>query len=183
MYVANGYDQHGCGGGGDVRVFAKGATSAEYTICDTVLGQNYSQVNGVALDTAGNVFVTWESNTGRVGRVREFTGGRNFKGHFLPPVFKYPYAVAIDSAGNVVVSDVRAPAVEVFAPGAKTPKYTFAQTGDPLHIAFDASGKHLFVADAIANEIDEYAYPAGTIVNTINFPGSQLDGIAVSPIP
>jgi hypothetical protein len=180
VYVANGYDQHGCGAG-DVRVYPKGSTTAAYTICDSAIAQPYSQVNGVALDTKGDVFVTWLNGSYTRGRVREFTPGPHFTGRFLPPTFKYPSAVAIDSANDVVVSDVRAPAVEVFTPGAKRLKYTFARTGDPLHVAFDASQEHLFVADAIANQIDEYAYATGTLVNTIGFPGSQLDGVAVTP--
>jgi hypothetical protein len=182
VYVANGYDQHGCGAG-DVRVYPKGATTASYTICDSALAQPYSQVNGVGVDTKGDVFVTWENGSNTRGRVREFTPGPQFTGHFLPPTFKYPSAVAIDSANDVVVSDVGAPAVEVFSPGAKRLKYTFALIGDPLHVAFDVGEEHLFVADAIANQIDEYDYATGTLVNTIAFPGSQLDGVAVSPKP
>ena len=159
VYVANGYDQQSCGGGGDVRVFKKGMSSASYIVCDSGIAQGYSQVNGVAIDAAGDVFVTWESSTNTFGRVREFTPGPNYKGHYLPPSFKNPYAIAVDPSGNVIVSDVRVPAVEVFAPGSKTPKYTFAQTGDPTRIAFDAAAGHIFVADALANQIDEYMYP------------------------
>jgi hypothetical protein len=178
VYVANAYDEHGCGGG-DVRVYAKGQTKAAYTICDAAIGEPYSQVNGVALDASGDVFVTWESASNTSGLVREYSPGPNFVGHFLPPTFRDPYAVAIDAAHNVLVSDVGVPAVEVFAPGAKTPKYTFATSGDPVRVAF-ATGR-VFVADAAANRIDEYAYPAGTLLDTIAFPGQQLDGIALSP--
>jgi sugar lactone lactonase YvrE len=181
VYVANGYDERGCGGGGDVRVYARGAASASYTICDAALGQNYSQVNGIAVDARGDVFVTWEANSKRFGEVRVFTPGPHYTGHFLAPKFKNPYAIAIDARGNVVVSDVGAPAVEVFARGANAPKYTFAQTGDPVRAAFDATGSHLYVADALANQIDEYAYPSGVLVNTIAFPGMQLDGVAIFP--
>ena len=180
VYVANGYDQQGCGAG-DVRVYPKGATTAAYTICDSAIGQPYSQVNGVAVDSKGDVFVTWENGSYTGGLVHEFTPGPHFTGHFLPPKFKYPSAIAIDSANNIVVSDVEAPAVEVFSPGAKRLKYSFARTGDPLHVAFDATQAHLFVADAIANQIGEYEYATGTLVNSIAFPGAQLDGVAVSP--
>jgi len=180
VYVANGYDQHGCGGG-DVRVFKQGQSTASYTICDAAIGQDYSQVNGVAIDADGDVFVTWESASETYGLVREYTPGPKFKGHFLPPTFKDPYAVAIDGAKDILVSDVAVPAVEVFAPGSKTPKYTFAQTGDPVRVAFGPSFKRIFIADALANQIDEYDYPAGTLINTIAFPGQQLDGIALSP--
>jgi streptogramin lyase len=181
VYVANGYDQRGCGGGGDVRVYAKGAASASYTICDAAIGQNYSQLNGIAVDAKGDVFVAWEANTGQFGMVRVFTPGPNYSGHFLAPKFKNPYAIAIDPQGNVVVSDVGVPAVEVFARGASTPTYTLARTGDPIRMTFDASGSHLYVADALANQIDEYAYPSGALVNTIPFPGMQLDGVAIFP--
>lgn len=181
VYVANGYDERGCGSAGDVRVYAKGATEASYTICDSAIGQPYSQLNGVAVDPRGDVYVTWENGQETGGRVREFTPGPHFSGHFLPPAFKYPSGVAIDAANDVIVSDAEAPSVQVFTPGGLKLKNSFAQTGDPLHIVFDAGEQHLFVADALANHIDEYDYPAGTLVNTIAFPGSQLDGIAISP--
>jgi DNA-binding beta-propeller fold protein YncE len=181
VYVANGYDQQSCGSSGDVRVYTRGATKAAYTICDSGIGQPYSQVNGVAVDTKGDVFVTWENAQNTGGRVREFSPGPNYKGRFLPPTFGYPSAVAIDSANDLVVSDVRLPGVEVFSRGGKTLKYSFARTGDPLHVAFDASGEHLFVADALANQIGEYEYATGVLVHTIAFPGSQLDGVAISP--
>jgi DNA-binding beta-propeller fold protein YncE len=181
VYVANGYDQLGCGSAGDVRVYLKGATKSAYTICDSAIGQPYSQVNGVAVDTKGDVYVTWENGSYTGGLVREFTPGPQFVGHFLPPTFKWPSAVAIDSKNDVVVSDVSAPAVEVFSPGGKRLKYSFARTGDPLHVVFDQTEKYLFVADAIANRIDEYDYATGTLVNAIAFPGYQLDGVAVFP--
>jgi len=180
VYVANGYDQRGCGDG-DVRVYVKGATTAAYTICDAAMSQPYSQVNGVAVDVKGDVFVTWENGSYTGGLVREFTPGPGFTGRWLPPKFKNPYAVAIDCAGDVIVSDVGAPAVEVFSPGARRLKYAFARTGDPLHVAFDKSEKYLFVANAIANQIDQYDFATGTLVNAIAFPGAQLDGVAVSP--
>jgi len=62
-----------------------------------------------------------------------------------------------------------------------SPAHAFARTADPLHVAFDATEKHLFVADAIANQIDEYDYATGTLVNAIAFPRAQLDGVAISP--
>jgi DNA-binding beta-propeller fold protein YncE len=181
IYLANAYEVQACNGGGDVRVYAKGQTSPAYTICDSGIGQPYSQLNGIALDSKGDVFVTWESGTNTYGRVREFTPGPNYTGHFLPHVFKYPFGIAVDAAGNVAVADAKVPAVEVLAWGSATPKYTLAQTGDPTGIAFDSSGTRLFVADALANQIDVYEFPGGTLVNTIPFPGQQVDGIAVGP--
>jgi hypothetical protein len=182
VYVANGFDQALCGGqAGDVRVYPKGQAQSAYAICDAGISQPYSQINGVALDPKGDVFVTWEAASNTYGMVREFTPGPHFKGHFLKPVFKLPYAVGVDGAGDVVVSDVRVPAIEVFAPGASSPKFTLAKTGDPTRFAFGASGRRIFVADALANQIDEYDYPQGTLVDTIAFPGAQLDGVAVSP--
>lgn len=181
VYLANAYEVQACGGGGDVRVYAKGQSSPAYTICDSGIGQPYSQLNGVAIDSKGDVFVTWQSGTNRFGRVREFTPGPNYVGHFLPHVFKDPYGIAVDAAGDVAVADAGAPAVEVLVPGSATPKYVFAQTGDPTGIAFGSSGTRLFVTDASANQIDVYAFPGGTLINTIAFPGQQADGIAVSP--
>jgi len=181
VYVANGYDEKSCGGGGDVRVYLKGATTSAYTICDSVLGEPYSQVNGVAVDSKGDVYVTWQEGNNTHGRVREFTPGPHYTGQFLPPVFRDPSAVAVDAKGNVIVSDVapQHPAVFVYTPGAKRLKYAFATKGDPLHVAFDPNERHIYVADALANEVDEYLYGSKTVVNTIAFPGQQLDGIAL----
>jgi len=180
IYLANAYDAGGCNDSGDVRVYGKG-NSPEYVICDTGIGQPLSQLNGIAVDSKGDVYVSWEAAGYRSGLVREFTPGIHYVGHWLAPTLQWPFGLAVDAAGDVVVSEAESHTVEVFAPGSATPKYTFPQTGDPTGVVFDVTAKHLFVADALGNRIEEYEYPSGTLVNTVAFPGQQVDGIAVSP--
>jgi sugar lactone lactonase YvrE len=183
VYVANGYDEQSCGGGGDVRVYAKGATVAGSTICDQVLGEPFSQVNGIAVDSRGDVFVTWQSASNRYGRVREFVKAQQYAGTFIGPRFGHPYGIAIDKKGDIVVSnvDLSAPSVTVLNPTGRRVLFQFAKKGDPLFVAFSATEQHIYVGDALANQINEYAYGTDTILNTIAFPGQQLDGLAIFP--
>lgn len=181
VFVANGYDEESCGSSGDVRVYAKGESTVSYIICDSGIGQPFSQVNGVAVDRHGDVYVTWENARYTTGRIREFTPGRHYKGHFLPPVLQWPYGIAIDSANNVIVTRDSPAAVDIFAPGGRTLLHSFANEGDPLFVTLDASQQHLYVTDALANKIDVYAYATQLLIDSAAFPGAQLDGVALSP--
>jgi hypothetical protein len=52
-------------------------------------------------------------------------------------IIAHPGGLVFDSAGNFVMCDVTAPAVDVFAPGSPTPSRQFARVGEPLFHAFD----------------------------------------------
>jgi hypothetical protein len=141
---------------------------------------------GVATDLKNDLYVAY--NTGGhgagPGTVNEYapksTSGTNLN---LPIV--WAAGDAIDKKGDVVVADQGSgsnAAVYVFPPGSSTPSLTITQgMEDPFRIAFDKKFKHLYVADAEANVVLVYAYPSGTLVNTIGSGLKSAFGVAVSP--
>jgi hypothetical protein len=159
--------------------FPYGKTRSERTI-------DIEYPQGVATDRKNNLYVAY--NTGGhgagPGTVNEYppksTNGQNLN---LPIV--WAAGDAIDKKGDVVVADQGSgsnAAVYVFPPGSNTPSLTITQgLEDPFRLVFDKKFKHLYVADAEANVVLVYAYPSGTLVDTISSGLKSAFGVAVSP--
>ncbi len=165
--------------GQKVVAFPYGKTRSKRTI-------DIEYPQGVATDSKNDLYVAY--NTGGhgagPGTVNKYapktTTGQNLD---LPIV--WAAGDAIDNKSDVVVADQGSgsnAAVYVFPPGSKTPSLTITQgIEDPFRLAFDNKFKHLYVADAEANEVFVYAYPSGTLVNTISSGLKSAFGVAVSP--
>jgi hypothetical protein len=152
---------------GTVVEYAKGSMSPERTL------QVGDLPIDVTLDKANNLYVTYGDG------VEEFAPGST-TGTNLGIRIDSPGGVQIDKSGNIVVANQTLPGVEVFAQGSTSPSQTFAQTGDPNPIRFDKKAKNLYVGDPLSNIVDVYAYPSGTLANTISN-GVNFDaGVAVS---
>ncbi len=169
--------------GGSVSVFAPGTTTAAYAI---PFGAG-TYVDGVTLDAANNLYVTWRDTSGTayvnvspapvVGAMRtigtEMVATTNdvFKG-----------VVYSDKYSSVVYADTLAPAI-VSIPQYKN-DIPFDRLGVPDYIAFDKAKSHLYVADKRKNQIEIYNYPSGNIRFLLN--GNHLGspaGIALLPAP
>jgi sugar lactone lactonase YvrE len=153
---------------GTVAEYAKGSTSPERTL-------NLGNLPiDAALDTQNNLYVTFGDG------VEEYAPGSTTGTNLDIPI-ENPGAIQLDNGANLVVANQTLPGVEVFAQGTHSPSNTFAQTGDPNPIRFDKKAKNLYVGDPLSNIVDVYAYPSGTLVNTISNGVSFDAGVAVSP--
>lgn len=142
---------------------------------------------GVATDAKNDLYVAYNvgGHGAGPGTVNEYapksTNGTNLA---LPIV--WAAGDAIDKQNDVVVADQGSgsnnAAVYVFPPGSRSPSLTITQgIEDPFRLAFDKKFKHLYVADAEANVVLVYAYPSGTLVDTISSGLKSAFGVAVSP--
>ena len=141
---------------------------------------------GVATDNKNDLYVAYNygGHGAGPGTVNEYqpktTTGQNLN---LPIV--WAAGDAIDRKNDIVVADQGSgnnAAVYVFPPGSQQPSLTITQgMEDPFRLAFDKKFKHLYVADAEANVVLVYAYPSGTLVNTISSGLKSAFGVAVSP--
>jgi len=88
----------------------------------------------------------------------------------------------LDKAGDIVTADQRLTGVLVFPPGKTAPSETFAQNAlDPDPVRFLANEKQVYVGDAVGNAVYVYAYPSGTLVDTITDGIDGPNGLALDP--
>ena len=153
---------------------------------------------GVAVDSAGNLYIADANN----GRIRKISGGvittvagngtGGYGGDNGPATsaqFEYPYAVAVDAAGNLYIADADRirkvfNGVMTTVAGIRTAGYSgdngpaaSAQLNDPYGLVVDAAG-NVYIADTMNDRI-RVLTPLPAIAAVTNA-ASNLPG-AISP--
>jgi DNA-binding beta-propeller fold protein YncE len=144
---------------------------------------------GLTLDAGGNLYVNYENLYWYMYYYEYRHGTTKGVDLGLQSGLKFweDGGVVSSSSGSLLVANVTLPGVQVFGKGGKcdglscTPTQTFATQGSPRFLSFEASGRDIFVANAAKNSVDEYSYPAGTLVRTIKSGLASAYGVAVSP--
>ena len=102
------------------------------------------QPQGVAVDSAGNLYVTDVVNR---GRVLKLAAGASTQTELPFTGLSYPEGVAVDGAGNLYVTDYGNNRVLKLPAGASTPtELPFTDLRGPQGVAVDSAG-NLYVAD------------------------------------
>lgn len=161
---------------GFVNYYPAGSTEPQYEITDP----NFDYLYGLALDRRGDLYVSYvdQAGNGAVAKVRPGSGGARNIGLENGSYF----GLAFDRHDNLVAANYYAGEIEVFARGSSKPFLRFGRRGRPWSIAFNHQGSRLFVADFERNEIEEYAYPSGTLIDTIaGEKGGAFVGVATGP--
>jgi hypothetical protein len=162
-------------GSGSVTVFPQASNSPSLTIT----GIPYPI--DVALDSAGDVYVTSFLSNFSGGEVLEYPPGST-KGADLGIATKTPGGIALDESADIVTADQRLPGVLVFPPGMTSPSNTFAQNmNDPVPVRFNHKENLVAVGDSIENDVEIYSYPSGTLVDTITDGIDGPEGVALDP--
>ena len=143
------------------------------------LGSGFSNPFGIAVDGAGNVFVSNYGNStvdeipaaGGYATVNPLGGG-----------FSNPQGIALDGAGNVFVADTNNNAVKEIPSGctASTCVLTLGSGfSQPGGVAIDGSG-NVYVADAGNHAVKEIFAAGGyTTVQTLSTAFTQPSGVAI----
>lgn len=166
---------------GNVVVYPPGSTTPSETLTDP----NFNTLWALAVDAGGNLYITYTGKgcCPQTQSVDEFLAGSSLPIALgLAPVgsgFEYYGAVTLDAKGNLVLGDFYQ--VEVWPPGATSPSQTFGQRGTPDGTSFNVSGNRLFVSDNNEGEVEEYAYPAGTLVNLYQQLMRNPEAVALRP--
>ena len=127
-------------------------------------------VNGVAVDTAGNVYIS--NTTSPAGSVIKFNNAGAYQQTFAMPAgqtgLQYPWGVAVDSSMNVYVADTVGQQVVKFSPaGIVLLQITQPAGSYPNQIALDTSG-NVYVADDSTFQILKFNGATGTLLFTYN---------------
>src|SRR5580704_15611418 len=160
-----------------VTEYAPGSMTPEFTYSGGGLGAPAD----VAIDKAGNAYVTTYTSSFSSGEILEYAPGTT-TGTNLGIVTKEPGGITIDKAGDIVTADQGLPGVLVFPPGKTQPSKTFAQnTLDPDPVRFAKAEHQVYVGDAVGNSVYVYDYPSGTLVDTITDGIDGPNGVALDP--
>jgi beta-lactam-binding protein with PASTA domain/sugar lactone lactonase YvrE len=136
------------------------------------VGSGLGLTSGVALDAAGDVYITDSSNSQVVevpaGGSTQTTVGSGFSG---------PSSVAVDGAGDVFVADTGNQQVEEITPAGIQTTVPATGLSQPQGVAVDGSGD-VFIVDSAINQVVEVT--PGGVQSTVPTNGlSQPQGVAV----
>jgi sugar lactone lactonase YvrE len=157
----------------------------------TLVGPSGQAPLGIAIDDAGNIYVSYVFPSGG-GSIYKYAPSRT-KGKNLGIAFSggSPHGLAFDSRGNLVVAVSKAPSpgsnIEVFTPGSVKPKRTITGVFQPFMLAFNKSGRNLFVADygngnGSGGGVLKLAYPSGKLVSAdVQGAAAWAYGVALDP--
>jgi hypothetical protein len=193
LYVANMYTASF--GPGNVVAYAPGATSPTKTFTDS----NFDQVEGVAVDRRGNIFVSYNVSPSSTGTVAVFLRGSKKAtetGIKVPPNGSSSEAgvLTLDINANLLLGyGADSGGVAIYSSSAPYAQQgTFNLNGHTQGLAFNRDGKTLYSADYQLSQGEVYSYDPSTysvsLINTVapwfpNLPQYLGDarGIAVAP--
>jgi hypothetical protein len=164
-------------GGGYVTEFAQGS--------NTVMNQCFisgGEVEDVAIDKSGDVFVDYVNSSTATGFITEYVGGLSgCSGTTLGVSGSLGFVggMSIDKAGNLVVCDQTAPAVDIIAPPYSSVTGTLGSGyGSPFHVRLSKTNKLAYVGDDVNAVVDVLDYPSGTLVQQLGSSNGLVDPYA-----
>ena len=178
IYVGNIFDA--AFAAGNVAIYAKGST----TPTSTLTSPSFFQIEGTAVNSAGDVFVNNDTGFFTGGQVIEFPGGAG-SGTILKNIHvKIAAGLKIDpKTQDLLVVDQGTNVVKVYAArytGHAKASYPVPNGGSSVDIALDATSSNLYFANDTKRTIDVLSYPAGTFLGSYGG-GVEPIGVAVKP--
>jgi len=153
-------------GGGFVNEYAQQSNTVSET-CAT--GGN---VEGVAVDKHGDVFVYQNLSGGGADIVEYVHGLSGCNGTTLSPTFDFAGGLVLDSQANLIAVDQAAEAVDVIAPPYTSITSTLGSGWVvPFHATINKKNTLAYVADYGDGDVQVIDYPSGTSVATIGSSG------------
>jgi hypothetical protein len=165
--------------GGAIVEFALGNAQSGYTL--QTLG---AEVDGLALDRAGNLYAAYRTSDGDgAGGIEYFAGGTG-AGRDLGITLDGPQGLLVDSKGNIFAVETQGTnRIDGFHPGQTQPYATTPGTSvTPTQISFDANEGKIYSSN-LSSEVDISPHP--TLKSMTEYlSGDGLDsvqGMALSP--
>ena len=144
----------------------EGGAVREYAQCSNTVKATFSVSNpeGVAVDTKGDVFVSFGGN------FEEFTGG---KGTILGATIGSAAGLILDNKGDLIADDQTNGSIDLVAPPYTTATQLVTGLSDPFHCSLNSAENLLFNANHGSATVTIYSYPSMSLVHTI----TTSDGI------
>ncbi len=147
------------------------------TFAGSALSAIGADVNGVAVDGAGNVYIADTANSA----IEEWTVADNTVTTLVSSGLNTPSAVAVDGAGNVYIADTFNNAIKEWNAATKTVT-TLVSSGlrFPLGVAVDGVG-NVYIADSYNGAIKQWSVASDT-VTTLSSGWILTEGVAVDAV-
>jgi hypothetical protein len=123
-------------------------------------------VEAIAVDKSGNVFVAYNSGS---GKLVEYKGGlKGCNGTPLAPTFRFVGGMVIDSHGTLIVCDQENSVVDLIpSPYSSITGTLGTGFGTPFHVALNKANSRVFVTDVLNYDVQILKYPSGQSVTTL----------------
>lgn len=124
-------------------------------------------VEGVAVDTNGDVFAAYNVNGGGSAKIVRYKHGlAGCHGTVLAPTLQFAGGMVLDAHHNLIVVDQTVPAVDVIKPPYTTISKIFSVSG-PFRLGLNKSNTLLFVTEPNSTAVAVLKYPSGTLQKTV----------------
>jgi DNA-binding beta-propeller fold protein YncE len=149
--------------GQTLTVTQAGSTYIATQTISTLLSSGLNQPRGLAVDSAGNVFIADSGNNA----VKKWTQATHTVTTLVSAGLNAPHGVAVDAAGNVYIADSGNNAVKKWV-AASSNLTTLVSSGlyAPSGVALDPSG-NVYIADGLDMDIYEWVATNGNVI-TLN---------------
>lgn len=170
------------GASGNVKIYEPGSTNP-----GQLLGNgHFLHVAGVALDKAGNVFISYNGLAQGTGGVVEYHAPKYTNTTNMHIKLDFAGGVGFDGAGHLLVIDQQVPSLNVYTVGQRKAIATLSLPGGSWFFAFNHDSTRLYVADDKLGEIDVFRYHPTALkqINTITNglgPSNTVFGVASWP--
>lgn len=129
---------------------ANNGTVVEYlagsSVAYEVLQTPGYEVDGLAFDRQGNLYVAYRNSSSSNSSIEEFPP-HSSAGVILGMNLYEPQGLVVDDSGNIVVAETgQLDRVDVFPPGSKTPSQELSINGAPTELALTEKQSRLFIS-------------------------------------
>jgi hypothetical protein len=140
-------------------------------------------VEGLAVDTNGDVFAAYNVNGGgSANLVRYKHGLAGCHGTLLGVTLHFAGGMVLDSHHDLIVVDQTAPGVDVIKPPYTSVSTTFG-VSQPFRVGLNKANTLLFVCEPNKTDVEVLKYPSGTLQTTVGTSNglSGAEGVTDEP--
>jgi hypothetical protein len=144
----------------------------------------YALAEGVAIDSMGDVFVSFNNVSSSAGYIDEYVGRlKGCPATQLGVGFLRVGGLQVDKHNNLVVADSGAGTVDIIAPPYSSITSAIPGFSTPTNVALNKKQTELFVANYGAGVVDVLAYPSGAPITVLGASRGVTDPWGVAAFP